>query len=94
MERRVDELLRLVLHQLEPTNSIDAARSVKTMNTETASQRQLLAIHYSFARGLQEKAEFLVPRLAIEIRAARPQHISEKPRAFRGGPGKFPEALP
>src|SRR5258706_4917613 len=53
-ERRVDELLRLVLHQLEHTNSIEPDKPVKTRATETANQTQLLAIHYFFARGLQE----------------------------------------
>jgi len=47
---------RLVLHQLESTNSIEAAKSVKTRNAETAIEPQLLGIHYCFARGLQEKA--------------------------------------
>jgi hypothetical protein len=46
---------RLVLHQLELTNSIEPAKSVKTLEAETANKRQLLSIHYSFARGLQEK---------------------------------------
>ena len=56
MERRVDELLRLVLHQLESTNSIEPAKPVKTRDAETTSEPQLLAIHYCFARGLQEKS--------------------------------------
>jgi hypothetical protein len=46
---------RLVLHQLELTNSIEAAKPVKTRNAETTNEPQLLAIHYCFARGLQEK---------------------------------------
>ena len=45
----------LVLHQLELTNSIEPAESVKTLEAETANNRQLLSIRYSFARGLQEK---------------------------------------
>jgi hypothetical protein len=48
--------VRLVLHQLESTNSIEAAKPVKTANAETASKLQLLGIHYYFVRGLQEKA--------------------------------------
>src|SRR5882762_1277702 len=55
-KRRVDELRRLVLHQLEHTNSSEPTRPVKTMEAETASRPQLLAIHYCFARGLQEKS--------------------------------------
>ena len=55
-ERRVDELQRLVLHQLELTNSIEHYWPVKTINAETCVMTQLVAIHYSFARGLQENA--------------------------------------
>ncbi len=55
IERRVDELDRLVLHQLELTNSIEPAKSVKTRDAETTNQPQLLGIHYCFSRGLQEK---------------------------------------
>jgi hypothetical protein len=56
-ERRVDELRRLVLHQLELTNSIEHYFPVKTINAETCVMAQLVAIHYFFARGLQEKAD-------------------------------------
>src|SRR4029077_3052284 len=48
--------LRLVLHQLESTNSIEAAKPVKTTNAETASKPQLLGIHYYFVRGWQERS--------------------------------------
>jgi hypothetical protein len=54
-ERRVDELQRLVLHQLELTNSIEQYWPVKMINAETCVMAQLVAIHYFFARGLQEK---------------------------------------
>jgi len=55
-ERRVDELQRLVLDQLELTNSIEHYGPVKTINAETCVMAQLVAIHYFFARGLQERA--------------------------------------
>ena len=55
-ERRVDELQRLVLDQLELTNSIEHWRAVKTINAETSVTGQLVAIRYSFARGLQERS--------------------------------------
>src|SRR5437660_10654128 len=56
-ERRVDELQRLVRHQLELTNSIEHYRSVKTINAEICVTASLVVIHYCFARGLQEKAD-------------------------------------
>ena len=55
-ERRVDELERLVLDQLELTNSIEHYGPVKTTKAEISVMAQLVAIHYFFARGLQERA--------------------------------------
>ena len=55
-ERRVDELRRLVLHQLELTNSIEHYCAVKDLNTKKHVPMPLVSIRYFFVRGLQEKA--------------------------------------
>ena len=71
LERRVDELQRLVLDQLELTNSIEHYCSVKTMNADICVMAQLVAIHYFFARGLQEKTD----QRDFVIAAALPANI-------------------
>ena len=72
-ERRVDELQRLVLHQLELTNSIEHYWPVKTINAETCVMTQLVAIHYFFARGLQEKADERDLLMVAVMKSMRPK---------------------
>jgi len=70
-ERRVDELQRLVLHQLELTNSIEHYWPVKTINAETCLVAQLVPIHYFFARGLQEKADERIFLMVAVMKSTR-----------------------
>ena len=50
-------LKRLVLHQLELSNSIGQVVPVKIIDAENTDVEQSLSIHYCFARGSQENAE-------------------------------------